>query len=225
MRTHVCRAVASVFQLEAGCGDDGSGDGDENAEEPPDDETFEPDKCKIHETGDEYSQVIRIGFIEFGENAGFVVTEYSDGSVTMMATNGAEIGATGGFGADAAWGELEAGAKVDFGAGVEFDYGSTWHFEDEDQATSFREQLDDYLYDQWAMTHPVCTPMGMCMPRPHEGDRPAPGAHDDLRRGQALGRRQQRAGHHPHLRPRAHPGVADPAGDRGRDRRQLEAGR
>jgi hypothetical protein len=174
VRTHVCKAVASVFQLEAGCGDDGSGDDEENAEEPPDDETFEPEKCKIHETGDEYSTVVKIGFIEIGENAGFVVTEYSDDTVTMMATNGAEIGATGGFGADAAWGELEAGAKVDFGAGVEFDYGSTWHFENADQAESFREQLDDYLYDQWAMTHPVCSPMGMCIPRPTKGTDPPP---------------------------------------------------
>jgi hypothetical protein len=145
----------------------------ESAEEPPEEETFEPEKCLMHESGDEYSSVIKIGFIEIGENAGFVVTEYSDGSVTMMATNGAEIGATGGFGADAAWGELEAGAKVDFGANVEFDYGSTWHFEDMAQAESFREQLDDYLYDQWAMTHPVCG-MGVCMPRPTTGAQPPP---------------------------------------------------
>ena len=169
VRTHVCRAVASVFQLEASCGDDGG----ESAEEPPEEESFEPEKCMMHESGDEYSSVIKIGFIEIGENAGFVVTEYSDGSVTMMATNGAEIGATGGFGADAAWGELEAGAKVDFGANVEFDYGSTWHFEDMAQAESFREQLDDYLYDQWAMTHPACS-MGVCMPRPTTGAQPPP---------------------------------------------------
>ena len=168
VRGHVCRAVANVFQLEASCGGGG-----ESAEEPPEEETFEPEKCLMHESGDEYSSVIKIGFIEIGENAGFVVTEYSDGSVTMMATNGAEIGATGGFGADAAWGELEAGAKVDFGANVEFDYGSTWHFEDMAQAESFREQLDDYLYDQWAMTHPVCG-MGVCMPRPTTGAQPPP---------------------------------------------------
>ena len=92
---------------------------------------------------------------------------------TIVSRVATEIGATGGFGADAAWGQLEAGAKVDFGANVEFDYGSTWHFEDMAQAERFREQLDDYLYDQWAMTHPACA-MGVCMPRPTLGAEPPP---------------------------------------------------
>ncbi|NHA69449.1 hypothetical protein [Phycicoccus flavus] len=142
-------------------------------EDGQDDDDFEPEKCRIHETGDSYSSVIRIGFIEIGENAGFVVTEYSDGTVTMMATNGSEIGATGGFGADAAWGQLEAGAKVDFGGGVTFDYGSTWQFDSMDQARAFRQQLDDYLFDQWSLTHPACA-MGVCVPRPTTGADPPP---------------------------------------------------
>lgn len=171
VRGHICQAVADVLRADASCG---GGGGDDQAEEPTEPPTFEPEKCKIHETGDEYSSVIKIGFIELGENAGFVVTEYSDGTVTMTATNGAEIGATGGFGADAAWGELAADASVDFGGGVKFDYGSTWTFEDIDQAEEFREQLDDYLMDQWAMTHPVCTPHGMCIPRPTTGADPPP---------------------------------------------------
>lgn len=171
VRGHVCRAVADVFNLDASC----SGGGDDGETETGDpDQEFEPEKCKIHETGDEYSSVIKIGFIEIGENAGFVVTEYSDGTVTMMATNGSEIGATGGFGADAAYGELEANASVDFGGGLKFDYGSTWTFESQEQADEFREQLDDYLMDQWSMTHPVCGPTGMCIPRPTTGAEPPP---------------------------------------------------
>ena len=169
VRGHVCKAVADVFNTDAACGDGG---GEEEAL-PPEEPNFEPEKCKIHETGDKYSSVIKIGFIEIGENAGFVVTEYSDGTVTMTATNGSEIGATGGFGADAAWGAVEAGASVDFGGGVKFDYGSTWQFTDMDQATQFRDQLDDYLMDQWSMTHPVCT-MGGCFPRPLTGAKPPP---------------------------------------------------
>lgn len=172
VRTQACKAYGMITQQDLGCAGDGGGD--DEADGPLDDEDFEPEKCKIHETGDEYSSVVRIGFIEIGENAGFVVTEYSDGTVTMMATNGAEIGATGGFGADAAWGELEAGASVDFGGGLEFDYGSTWTFESMEQAESFREQLDDYLFDQWSLTHPVCTPMGSCFPRPISGVDPPP---------------------------------------------------
>ena len=154
----------------------GGGDGDGQAaaeDDAPEDTDFEPDKCTIQQTGDSYSSVIKIGFVEIGENAGFVVTEYSDGTVTMTASNGGEIGATGGFGADAAFGQLEAGASVDFGGGVEFDYGSTWQFESMDQAEQFRDQLDDYLYDQWALTHPACA-MGVCMPRPLLGADPPP---------------------------------------------------
>ncbi|MGE9809220.1 hypothetical protein [Janibacter sp. G1551] len=161
IRGAVCCAVGQVVQTDLGCAP-GGGDTEDEAL-PPTDQDFEPEKCKIHETGDEYSSVIKIGFIEIGENAGFVVTEYSDGTVTMMATNGAEIGATGGFGADAAWGEMEAEAKIDFGGGVTFDYGSTWSFENQDQANEFRDDLDAYLMYQYQITHPTCA-MGTCIP-------------------------------------------------------------
>lgn len=171
VRAQACKAYGMITQQDLGCA---GGGGETETKGPLDDQDFEPEKCKIHETGDEYSSVVKIGFIEIGENAGFVVTEYSDGTVTMMATNGSEIGATGGFGADAAWGELEANASVDFGGGLKFDYGSTWSFESKEQADSFREQLDDYLFDQWSMTHPVCSPMGMCIPRPVKGVDPPP---------------------------------------------------
>ncbi|WP_030527489.1 hypothetical protein LG324_08690 [Phycicoccus jejuensis] len=167
--------IRRAWCLITGAGGGGCDGGSTEAgpEDTPTDEDFEPDKCRIHETGDKYSSVIKIGFIKIGENAGFVVTEYSDGTVTMMATNGSEIGATGGFGADAAWGQLEAGAKIDFGGGLKFDYGSTWNFESKAQADSFRKQLDDYLFDQWSMTHPVCG-MGVCVPRPVKGVKPPP---------------------------------------------------
>ncbi len=167
VRGAVCRAVGTILQTDLGCAakDDGSA--------PPDDADFEPDKCTVHKKGEKTSSVVKIGFIEIGENAGFVVTEYSDGSVTMTATDGGSLGATGGFGADASWGSGSAGARVDFGGGVEFDYGSTWSFKDADQAEQFREQLDDYLYDQWAMKHPACGG-GICMPRPTTGADPPP---------------------------------------------------
>ena len=166
---HICRAVGDILSTDLGCSA-----GPHEQEQPPE-QTFEPDKCKVHQTGDKYSAVVKIGFIEIGENAGFVVTEYSDGSVTMMATNGGEIGATGGFGADVAWGQMEAAAKVDFGGGLKFDYGSTWQFESQPQAEQFRKQLDDYLFDQWSLTHPVCSPMGgACFPRPIKGVEPPP---------------------------------------------------
>ena len=163
----VCRAVGDVVGRDLGCTP-----ATPTPEPPATDQDFEPDKCKVNQTGDKYSGVVQVAFVRIGENAGFTVTEYSDGSVTMMATNGAEVGAAGGFGADVALGELDAAAKVDFGGGLKFDYGSTWTFADKAQADQFRDQLDDYLADQWALSHPACYGM-VCVPRPIHGT-PAP---------------------------------------------------
>lgn len=163
----VCRSIASVLRTDLGC------TAAESGEAGPEDSDFIPDKCMVHREGDQYSSVIKIGFIEIGEHAGFVRTEYSDGTVTLTASDGGSLGATGGFGVDGSWGSAGGGARVDFGGGVEFDKGSTWTFKDAAEADQFREQLDDYLYDQWAMTHPACS-MGVCMPRPLLGAEPPP---------------------------------------------------
>ena len=98
VRAAVCRAVGTILQTDLGCA------AQDDAVAPPDDSDFEPDKCTVHKKGEKTSSVVKIGFIEIGENAGFVVTEYSDGSVTMTATDGGSLGATGGIGADASWG-------------------------------------------------------------------------------------------------------------------------
>ena len=82
--------------------------------------------------------MVKIAFLEFGENAGFVETTYSDGTVTYTATDGASVGVTTGVGGKLELGELEAGAKVDFGAGFQVDYGSTWVFKDADEAKAMR---------------------------------------------------------------------------------------
>ena len=107
-----------------------------------------PPKCKITEHSEKVNSEIKIAFVKIGENAGFVETTYSDGTVTYTATDGAEVGVTGGFGTKLDIGKVERGAKVDFGAGVKFDYGSTWTFKDAGEAEAMREQLDDYLVEQ-----------------------------------------------------------------------------
>ena len=42
---------------------------------------------------------------------------------------------------------------MDFGAGVKFDYGSTWTFNNADEAAAMRKQLDDYLVEQEILKH------------------------------------------------------------------------
>ena len=113
----------------------------------------EPARCKVNETSEKVNAQIKIAFISFGENAGFVETTYSDGTVTYTATDGASLGVTGGFGGRLDIGKVQRGAKVDFGAGVTVDYGSTWVFEDADEAEEMREQLDQYLVEQETLKH------------------------------------------------------------------------
>lgn len=165
----VCEAVGSIVQVDGACvgasegedGDDDQASDDDNPEPAPlDDELFKPETCKLNESSEKTNSKVKIFFIEIGEDAGFVVTEFSDGTVKMTATNGSSIGATGGVGADASFGALEAGAKVDFGAGVKFDYGSTWTFDSMAEAEAMREQLDKYLMQQYQIRNPPMGPMG-----------------------------------------------------------------
>jgi hypothetical protein len=122
---------------------------------PPNQPPFDPKpkKCKITEHSEKVSAEVKILFIKVGDNAGFVETTYSDGTVTYTATDGAEVGVEGGFGTKLDVGKLERGAKVDFGAGVKFDYGSTWVFKDAGEATAMRGQLDKYLMEQETLSH------------------------------------------------------------------------
>lgn len=115
---------------------------------PPVQPPFDPKpaKCKLGESSEKVNSEFKIGFIKIGNNAGFVVTTYNDGTVTYTATDGASVGLTastpgGKFDA----GKLKGGASVDFGAGVKFDYGSTWTFKDAAEAKAMKDQLDAYL--------------------------------------------------------------------------------
>ncbi len=117
--------------------------------------TFDPkpDRCTVTKRTEKVSSVIKIAFIEIGENAGFIETTYSDGTVAYTATDGGSVGVTGGLGADLDIGKLSAGAKVEFGAGVEFDYGSTWIFKNAGEAKSMKDQLNKYLAEQYSLRH------------------------------------------------------------------------
>lgn len=143
--TALCKAVNTILNNDGTC--------TALPAPQPNDKDYEPDKCKFNEKGESYNSKVKIFFIEIGENAGFVVTQYSDGTVEMTATDGGSLGLTGGVGADASFGKLSAGAKVDFGAGVKFDAGSTWKFKNMDDANSFKKQLNDYLAQQISMRY------------------------------------------------------------------------
>ena len=144
----LCTIMTSV-------GGDGSCGGSEGQQPPTEQPPFEPKptKCKISERSEKVNSEVKIAFIKFGENAGFVQVTYSDGTVTYTATNGASLGVTGGVGGKMDIGELERGAKVDFGGGFKVDYGSTWVFKDQAEADSMKDQLDEYLMQQEMLKH------------------------------------------------------------------------
>jgi hypothetical protein len=150
VRDAICK-VATAVKLGGSCA--GGGPTEENT--PPTDPPFDPkpSRCKVSEHGEKVNSEIKIAFIKIGENAGFIETTYSDGTVTYTATDGASVGATGGFGTKLEIGKLERGAKVDFGGQVKFDYGSTWTFANAEEAAAMRKQLDEYLIQQLEIRH------------------------------------------------------------------------
>ena len=149
VREKLC-AVLAALEVTGSCSGDSS-------TTPPGttDPTFDPKpaKCKVGEHGEKVSSEVKIAFIKLGENAGFVETTYSDGTVTYTATDGATIGVTGGVGGKLDIGKVERGVKVDFGADFKVDYGSTWVFKNADEAAKMKKQLNDYLAEQEIIKH------------------------------------------------------------------------
>lgn len=150
VRAKIC-AVLAALEVSGGCGTDSS-------TTPPGatGPTFDPKpaKCKIGEHGDKVTSEITIGFFKFGQNAGFIETHFSDGTVTYTATDGSSLGAVvSAPGGELKVGGLEVGEKVDFGADFKVDAGSTWTFANEDEAKAMRKQLDDYLDQQYNLRH------------------------------------------------------------------------
>ncbi|SEP70175.1 hypothetical protein [Microlunatus flavus] len=158
LKTKVCEIYATVAAAGSGAGAASCGTtGPTGPTDPgqPTQPPFDPKpaKCKVGEHGEKVNSEIKIAFVKLGENAGFVETTYSDGTVTYTATDGASIGLTGGFGGKLDIGKVERGAKVDFGGDFKVDYGSTWVFKNADEAAKMRKQLDDYLAEQEIIKH------------------------------------------------------------------------
>ncbi|MCC2335874.1 hypothetical protein [Cellulomonas wangsupingiae] len=142
----VCRVVAVL--------DGGAGDCDVPAPTTaPDDMDYHPGVCMLSETKERYSAEVKIWFFKISDSSGFIVQEFSDGTVRATLTDGAGIGASTSLGSktfDA--GKLgdgdNAGVEVSLGGDLKFEYGSTWEFDDAQQWESMQEQLDDYLIQQ-----------------------------------------------------------------------------
>lgn len=119
----------------------------------PTDADFHPGVCMLSSTSETYNAQVKIWFVTLGDSSGFVVQEFSDGTVRATLTDGASVGANGAvtsktFDAGKLGDGKNAGVSVSLGADVKFEYGSTWEFEDEKQWDSMKKDLDAYLIQQ-----------------------------------------------------------------------------
>lgn len=124
----------------------------------PTDDDFRPPVCMLHEESEKYSSEVKVWFFTFGQESGFIVQEFADGSVRVTATDGAGIGASGSvssstFDAGKLGDGDNAGVDVDLGGGVKFSYGDTWEFDSPEQWQEMKGALDDYLLQQEMLKH------------------------------------------------------------------------
>ncbi len=142
----LCRLVAAT----------GGGGGASCASTPvadPVDEDYLPPTCMSHEESEQYSATVKVWFFELGQDSGFVVQEFADGTVRATVTDGVGIGAGGSltsstFDVGKLGGGSSSGLDVDLGGGVTFSYGDTWSFDSPEQWGEMKDQLDDYLLQQ-----------------------------------------------------------------------------
>jgi hypothetical protein len=125
----------------------------------PTDEDYLPSACMLRMDSEQAGVQVKLAFISFGEDYGFVRQEYADGRVRLTIVNEASLGAEwspdaklidlGSLGSDEV-----AAATVKVGAGLTFGYGDTWEFASPAEELAMRQQLDDYLIQQVVLSQP-----------------------------------------------------------------------
>ena len=145
--------IAERFKCAVSFGECGGGGGNEAA--PRTDADFEPPLCQLSSISDKAGAKAKVLFIEWGEEYGFQQQTFqsktdmngdgkvdeNDQQVTMTFTDAASIAAkkdfkpglkVGSFGTD----------KVELGAGIKVTNGDTWVFKSEEEAKSFRDDIE-----------------------------------------------------------------------------------
>ncbi|QTE29962.1 hypothetical protein [Pengzhenrongella sicca] len=117
------------------------------------DADYQPGVCMLNETSETYNAEVKIWFVKISEGSGFIVQEFSDGSVRATLTDGATVGATASIGSktfdsDKLGTGDAGGVDVSLGADLEFEYGDTWEFDDAAQWDDMKDDLDSYLLQQ-----------------------------------------------------------------------------
>jgi hypothetical protein len=154
------RLSAALCRLSTALGVTGACTGPVPVAGGPDDADLHPGVCMLKETEESYATAITIGFVEFGENSGFIIQEFSDDTVRATVTDGASFGVTGGvasatFDTDKLGSGNAGGVDVELGANLSFAYGDTWEFENLAEWDAMHDELDAYLMQQTQFKHDV----------------------------------------------------------------------
>ncbi|MCL3859930.1 hypothetical protein [Actinotalea sp. K2] len=143
-------SVLCRFVVAAGGGAGSCDVGPVPVADAPTDADFQPGVCMLNSTSEQYNAEVKVWFLSIGDSSGFIVQEFSDGSVRATLTDGASVGASTAvssntFDTDKLGDGNAAGLDVNLGGNLTFGYGDTWEFDDAAQWTAMKDQLDDYL--------------------------------------------------------------------------------
>lgn len=149
VRAAVCDAVGSILQTDTSCGSGDEGEGGDGGDDviASQDDPFKPQVCQVAQSEERHGAVVHAGFLDLGENNGFIKAVMSDGTVTLTAATGTNFGGSGSVGAEvSAGGNLQLGGTIDYGGGVTAGSGDTWTFEGDDaeaKADAFVEKIKE----------------------------------------------------------------------------------
>ncbi|MFJ9207389.1 hypothetical protein [Streptomyces sp. NPDC102264] len=135
---------------------DAGGGGDQDRATPRTDADYEPPLCQISSVTDKAGAKAKVLFIEWGEEYGFQQTTFqsnkdlnkdgrvdaNDQQVMMTFTDAASVAAKKDWKPGAKIGKFGAD-KVELGAGIKVTNGDTWVFDSEEQAASFRDDIEE----------------------------------------------------------------------------------
>lgn len=145
--------IAERFKCAVTFGECGSGG--ENEAAPKTDADYEPPLCQLSSISDKAGAKAKVLFIEWGEEYGFQQQTFqsktdmngdgkvdeNDQQVTMTFTDAASIAAKKDWKPGAKVGKFGSD-KVELGAGIKVTNGDTWVFKSEEEAKSFRDDIE-----------------------------------------------------------------------------------
>ncbi|RFU83724.1 hypothetical protein DY218_26315 [Streptomyces triticagri] len=141
-------AVSTILGEGGSCGSSSDESDDKKT-----DEDYRPDRCKVSAHTETVSNEAKILWFTVGDKFDFKMEEFNvedeNGNVskkyhmTFVSGDSAGVEFKAGAGAKAGGDDAEAGAKasVSIGGGVEISEGNTWVFDSEEEALSFRDDL------------------------------------------------------------------------------------